>query len=85
MSFKNFCHLPDSEKIDLLYKDGVYIGKQKINDAILIIYQLQHFYVEIKFTKYRKEIASLIVTEDIEILTPYSDQIDVKELITTYE
>ena len=85
MTFTDFCKLPDSQKIDFVYKDGVYIGKQKINNKAIVLYQLQHFYVEIRFASYRRKVASLVPTEDMEILTPYLDQIDVKELITAYE
>ena len=84
MTILSFNQLSYTDKINLLYKEGVYVGKHKTNTAIVVLYQLHHFYIEIHYADYRKVIASLKVSEDVEILTPYLEQIDVKELIASY-
>lgn len=85
MTIHNFCHLPYAEKIQLLQAEGVYVGKQKINGSIILLFQIYSFYVEIQYKEYRKKIASVKVTEHTNVLNVYLLQIDINELTTAYK
>jgi hypothetical protein len=56
MELNEFERLSANDKIDLLHKEGVYVGKSKIGDAIAVLYQFDGFYVEIFYRKYRNHI-----------------------------
>lgn len=81
MTFNNFCNFTYTEKLQCIYEEGVYIGKRKICNDIAVIYQLNHFYFEIVYTKYRLQISTIRQSENVSIIAPYLDQIDVQELI----
>lgn len=70
--------LSEEKRLDILQKDGVYIGKREVEDQKVILYQLYTFYVEVYFEEYRKKVNKMIVSDKIEILQPYLDQIKVK-------
>jgi hypothetical protein len=82
MTMYEFKVLSDEERMDVLYADGVYIGKRKENNLTLVLYQLHTFYVEIMYRKYRCYIHSMRGSENTEILEPYLDQIDVGITVT---
>jgi hypothetical protein len=56
MELNEFERLPANDKIDLLHKGGVYVGKCKKDDSIALLYQFDGFYVEIFYRKYRTQI-----------------------------
>lgn len=74
----NSLRLPD--KVVLLHKEGIYVGKQKSKGVTKIMFQLTGFYVEIVYHKYREQISSIVISKNVESLLPYLDQIDIKEL-----
>ena len=76
-----FESLPYKSKIQLLYNDGIYVGKRTLNGLTAILYQVQSFYVEIFFMQYRRQIKCFHISESTHILNPYLDQIEVNELI----
>ena len=75
-----FESLQYNSKIQLLYDEGVYIGKRRLNGLTAVLYQVESFYVEIFFMLYRTRIKSFRVTESTHILNPYLDQVEVNEL-----
>ena len=81
MSLYEFRLLRNDEQIDLLYREGVYVGKRKVNGNIATLYQLDGFYVEIIYSKYRQYINRLDFFTSTYCLQPYLKQIDVEELI----
>jgi hypothetical protein len=56
MELNEFERLSANEKIDLLHKEGVYVGKSKIGETVAVLYQFEGFYVEIFYRKYRVQI-----------------------------
>ncbi|MFL5810433.1 MAG: hypothetical protein ACJ749_12990 [Flavisolibacter sp.] len=78
MKWFEFEQLPVVEQVGLLYKHGVYIGKRKERNRTLILFQLEGFYVEVFYTKYRHHIASLRCSDSTMLLDPYLEQIDVE-------
>jgi len=77
----DFQLLPEQHQIEILYHSGVYIGKRKERFSIIILYQLESFYVEVVYRKYRSHIKHLHCFESTELLDPYLAQIDVENLV----
>jgi hypothetical protein len=80
LSAEEFISLPEEARMDLLHKDGVHVGKRKIGGLSVILFQLYSFYVEVHYTRYRRDIDHMIATEDVGMLQPYLDQIHVRDL-----
>ncbi len=81
MTVYDFRILTDSEQIDLLYKEGVYIGKRAYPGSTILLYQLDAFYVEIYYQKYRCFVKRLHCFTSTILLNPYLEQINVEELV----
>lgn len=80
ISLPEFLTLPEELQFELLHKHGVYIGKQKIGNQTIVLFQLNSFYVEVYYKKYRKIIDRIITTDSTDILVPYLGQINVRDL-----
>ena len=72
----DFKILTDEEQTDLLLKQGAYIGKRICNDMTMVLYQLEGFYIEISYTKYRHHISSIRCSAGTAILEPYLEQME---------
>lgn len=81
MNLFEFQLLASKEKTDFLQQNGVYIGKRKEGESVLLLYQLESFYVEIKYRKYRRFIANIRCFESTSVLDPYLEQIEVAILV----
>jgi hypothetical protein len=81
MTMYDFQLLPEHQQIEVLYQHGVYIGKRKEKFSIIILYQLESFYVEVVYRKYRSHVKHLHCFESTELLDPYLEQIDVENLV----
>ena len=75
-----FEKLSEEKQLDILQKDGVHIGKREVGKEKVILYQLYAFYVEVYFEEYRKKINKMIISDKVDILQPYLDQIKVKDI-----
>ena len=73
-----FNALTISDQLGQLWRKGVYIGKRKEDGRVITIYQLESFYVEIHYRKYRSVIENIVISEDPLILEPYLEQIEVE-------
>ena len=80
MTMFDFQLLTQGEQINILYNEGTYIGKRKHDGLIALLYQVDSFYVEVVYRKYRCFIASIKCSESTMILDPYLEQIDVEYL-----
>lgn len=81
MTLFDFQLLPDADKIDLLYNQGVYLGKRKQNDVTILLFQVEGFYVEVFYKKYRKYVSRIYCFGSTSLLDPYLEQIDVEHLV----
>ena len=81
MKLHEFLVLSKEEQTDLLYHEGVYLGKRKVNPFTLVLYSLDSFYVEIRYKNYRRHIYSLYGFDHTDHLDPYLPRIDFKEWI----
>jgi len=78
MKLFEFRLLSDEEQLELLYTEGVYIGKRKENGKTILLYQLDSFYVEVFYKKYRYFVGEVRCTDSTSCLEPYLDQINIE-------
>lgn len=69
------------EQVAILYQQGVYIGKRKQDGQTTLLYQLDSFYAEVFYRKYRRYVARIKCSASISILDPYLEQINVEDLV----
>jgi len=81
MRVYEFQLLPQQKQVEILYRYGVYIGKHNYASSITLLYQVDGFYVEVFYRKYRSHIKLLHCFESTEFLDPYLKQIDVENLV----
>jgi hypothetical protein len=81
MTSFDFKLLDQVEQINLLHEEGVYIGKRKINYCCVLLYQLESFYVEVFYKKYRCSVSKIHCFSSTRLLDPYLEQIDVEHLV----
>lgn len=77
---QDFLLLSESEKLELLYRDGAHVGKRKVDGNTVILFQLYGFYVEIHYKEYRQVVDKMETSDSTEILQPYLSQIHVRDL-----
>lgn len=77
MKCKDFAALPHGDKSNILYKYGTYIGKRQKGSMAIVLYQVNDFYVEIFYYRYRVSIYKIKCTEGTEVLDAYLKQIDI--------
>jgi hypothetical protein len=78
MTVTEFEELDTAQQAGILYRDGVYVGKRKKSGHVVLLFQLEHFYAEVIYSKYRHFISSIRCTNSISILDPYLEQIEVE-------
>jgi hypothetical protein len=81
MTVYEFELLPLEEQIHMLYKQSVYIGKKKGKQFTRLLFQLESFYVEIVYSRYRQLIHQMHYSDSTEILDTYLWQIQVEPLM----
>ncbi len=81
MTLFDFKLLENSEKIDVLYEQGVYIGKRREGNGTVLLYQLESFYVEVFYKKHRRYVARVHCFSSTALLDPYLEQIHVAYLV----
>ncbi|HUR09838.1 MAG TPA: hypothetical protein VM012_00630 [Flavitalea sp.] len=65
----------------ILYKHGVYIGKRSEDGKIMLLYQLNAYYVELFYNEYRKHIHWIGCFESTDLLDPYLENMNVADLV----
>jgi hypothetical protein len=81
MNLFEFQLLEDPEKIDFIYKYGLYIGKRKKGKETLILFQVESFYVELTYNRYRLFVKKFHCFSSTNNLDPYLDQIKIEDLL----
>ena len=72
--------LTGEQQFEILHRDGVYVGKRKVGKQTVVLFQLYGFYVEVFYKQYRKQVERTVSTDNADILLPYIDQINVRDL-----
>ena len=81
MKLHEFLRLDNIGKSNTLYKEAVYIGKRKLDDAVAVLYQLDFFYVEVIYSKYRYNIDIVECYHSTDILDCYPEQVCIAEFV----
>jgi hypothetical protein len=81
MTITDFSLLTTTEKLHILYTEGVYLAKRNIGSKSVILYQYQKLYIEIFYSRYRREVERIRCSEGMELLDPYLSAIPVATLI----
>jgi hypothetical protein len=81
MTLYEFKLLTDNEQLNLLYEQGVYIGKRKIDNETVLLYQLDSFYVELFYIKYRCYVRRLHCFHSTVFLDPYLESIKIEQWV----
>ena len=80
MKLYDFSLLASCDQTDLLYNQGIYIGKRVLNRHKVVLYQVDGFYVEVVYKKYRYAVQSIYAFSSVAGIDAYLDDIDVKDL-----
>ena len=80
ISLDEFNELAEQHQLELLHKDGVFVGKINVDGTPVILFQLYSFYVEVHYKKYRKQIRHIHTTGNSDILKAYINQVRVRDL-----
>ncbi|HZI00400.1 MAG TPA: hypothetical protein VEX63_04590 [Flavisolibacter sp.] len=83
MTLHEFRLLTDEEQKKIIYDEGIYIGKRKLNGQTVLAYQLEDFYIEIFFTVYRMHISRMSCFRNTNRLEPYLVHMNIEELLKT--
>lgn len=73
--------LSREEQLQLLYEQGVYIGKRREDGQTRVLYQLEGFYVEIWYRAYRKWVDKIHCFRSTSLLDPYLEFIDLEHIV----
>lgn len=79
MTLFDFELLCREDQLKAVHADGVYIGKRK-EDLTYLLYQVESFYVEIAYRKYRYFVEHIRTSASTAILEPYLDEIQVNHI-----
>jgi hypothetical protein len=79
MTRSAFDALRQSEQVEVVYNDGVYIGNRQEPGFIIILYQIHDFYVEMFF--FECELLDVKSFRSIDLLDPYLETIDISGIV----
>lgn len=77
----DFSLLEENEQLDILYHEGVYIGKRKEGLRNILLYQLESFYVEVYYLKHRSHPDKIRCFRSTVFLDPYLENFPVHHLV----
>jgi hypothetical protein len=80
MDIREFKYQEKHTKKTLLASFGVFIGKRKVNDFCIYLFQMPSFYVEMYFDEEEGEIGYMRAFSNTNALQPYLDAIDISEI-----
>jgi hypothetical protein len=80
MTYEQFKNIPDEEKLYMLWNYGVELGNIKRNLYHFKLYQVDGFYMEVKYIQ-PDTIVQVICFEDLELIEPYLKSINISSLL----
>ena len=82
MKMCEFQKLDGNEQLTILYNEGVYLGKRREENQVVLLYQLEAFYAEVFYRVYRQYTSKIRLSGSTSILDPYLEQFDVEDLVS---
>lgn len=80
ISYEEFNELDKYTQVAVTQEEGAIVGKRIDNDDLIILYQVDNFYVELCYLHDLSEIYAMYHTESDQLLEPYLETIDISEL-----
>jgi len=81
MHFNEFLQLNETEQVELLWYNGEQIGRRKEDDYLILLYQVEEFYVEVFYHRKERVIKSYMSFDCSDRrLLPYLDKIDISPI-----
>jgi hypothetical protein len=80
MHFYDFLQLNETEQIEILWYNGEQVGRRKDDDHLILLYQVEGFYVEVFYHNKERVIKKYISFECTDHLEPYLDTIDISNV-----
>lgn len=76
MHFFDFVLLHEEDQLEILWYNGEQIGRRKEKEFLILLYQVEGFYVEVYYNTKYKEIEKYLGFECTDKLEPYISHID---------
>lgn len=81
MTQQEFQSLAIPKMIDTLYEEGVYIGKRRQEQQVWMMFQLEGFYVELCYSRYRYHVCDVRCSASTSVLDPYLKEISLETFV----
>jgi hypothetical protein len=76
MHFNDFLQLDETGQLEILWYNGEQIGRRKENDYLVLLYQVEGFYVEVYYHTRLRAVRRYVSFQSPDRLGPYLQQID---------
>src|SRR5436305_15234807 len=80
MHFYDFIQLNETEQIEILWYNGEQIGRRKEEDYLILLFQVEGFYVEVFYHNKERVIKKYVSFECLDRLEPYLENIDISSV-----
>jgi len=80
MTFNQFKYLSEDDQEALLWRKGVELGRSSDALYYYILYQVDGFYMEVKYKMPQCSVLEIACFEDVNLLGPYLHSIDIDSL-----
>ena len=77
MNLYRFLKLDETQQTEILWYNGVQIGRRKDEEHTILLYQVESFYVEVFYNRKEKIIKKYRCFEQVDQLAPYLEAIDI--------
>ena len=81
MTLQQYKALKPDEQTSFLCKAGVSIAERKVGPYLIVLFQVEGFYVEVFYDKYSYQMLKLVSFYNTTLLEPYLAEIDLKKLL----
>lgn len=82
MQIREFKYQEKHTKKTLVLNNGVYLTSRRITDFLLLLFQIDSFYVEVYFDEQESEIGYMRAFSSTEHLAPYLHKIDISSVLS---
>lgn len=81
MTINEYKALKQEEQTSFLCKAGVSIAERKVGPYLIVLYQVDGFYVEVSYDKDTYQMKKLMSFYNTTLLEPYLSEIDISALV----
>ncbi len=81
MKLSDFILLDEKKKTFAVLHQGILVGKRRLHDCMIFLFQLEGYYVETWCNAENKAIEEFRVFENTQLLQPYLENISLKGIV----